>query len=81
MKQQDHHESAVLAAPRSVPRRRHRRRQQASAMVTLMRLGWGQEDPVFRQLFTSHFIPGGTKQQAAWFNELQRISSSPADAV
>ena len=30
----------------------------ASAMVTLMRLGWGQEDPAFRQLFTSQFIPG-----------------------
>jgi pimeloyl-ACP methyl ester carboxylesterase len=56
-------------------------REQAAAMVTLMRLGWGQEDPAFRQLFTSQFIPGGTKQQADWFNELQRISTSPADAV
>jgi class 3 adenylate cyclase/pimeloyl-ACP methyl ester carboxylesterase len=56
-------------------------KQQYSAMVTLMRLGWGQEDPAFRQLFTSQFIPGGSKQQADWFNELQRISTSPADAV
>jgi pimeloyl-ACP methyl ester carboxylesterase len=56
-------------------------REQAAAMVTLMRLGWGQEDPAFRQLFTSQFIPGGTKQQADWFNELQHISTSPADAV
>jgi class 3 adenylate cyclase/pimeloyl-ACP methyl ester carboxylesterase len=56
-------------------------KEQASAMVTLMRLGWGQEDPAFRQLFTSQFIPGGTKEQADWFNELQRISTSPADAV
>jgi class 3 adenylate cyclase/pimeloyl-ACP methyl ester carboxylesterase len=56
-------------------------KEQAAAMVTLMRLGWGQEDPAFRQLFTSQFIPGGTKQQADWFNELQRISTSPADAV
>jgi class 3 adenylate cyclase/pimeloyl-ACP methyl ester carboxylesterase len=56
-------------------------REQAAAMVTLMRLGWGQEDPAFRQLFTSQFIPGGTKQQADWFNELQRISTFPADAV
>jgi len=50
-------------------------------MLTLMRLGWGQENPAFRQLFTSQFIPGGTKEQAEWFNELQRISTSPADAV
>jgi pimeloyl-ACP methyl ester carboxylesterase len=56
-------------------------KQKYSAMVTLMRLGWGQDDPSFRQLFTSQFIPGGSKQQADWFNELQRISTSPADAV
>jgi class 3 adenylate cyclase/pimeloyl-ACP methyl ester carboxylesterase len=51
------------------------------AMLTLMRLGWGQENPAFRQLFTSQFIPGGTKEQADWFNELQRISTSPEDAA
>jgi len=45
-------------------------------MRTLMRLGWGKENPAFRQLFTSQFIPGGTKEQADWFNELQRISAS-----
>ena len=56
-------------------------KEQGEAMLTLMRLGWGQENPAFRQLFTSQFIPGGTKEQAEWFNELQRISTSPADAV
>ena len=56
-------------------------KQQSSAMLTLMRLGWGQENPAFRQLFTSQFIPGGTKEQADWFNELQRISATPEDAA
>jgi class 3 adenylate cyclase/pimeloyl-ACP methyl ester carboxylesterase len=56
-------------------------KEQGEAMVTLMRLGWGQENPAFRQLFTSQFIPGGTKAQSDWFNELQRISTSPEDAV
>jgi class 3 adenylate cyclase/pimeloyl-ACP methyl ester carboxylesterase len=56
-------------------------REEAGAMLTLMRLGWGQENAAFRQLFTSQFIPGGTKEQADWFNELQRVSTSPADAV
>jgi class 3 adenylate cyclase/pimeloyl-ACP methyl ester carboxylesterase len=55
--------------------------EQMLAMLTLMRLGWGQENATFRQLFTSQFIPGGTKEQADWFNELQRISTSPEDAV
>ncbi len=56
-------------------------KEEAAAMLTLMRLGWGQENAAFRQLFTSQFIPGGTKEQADWFNELQRVSTSPADAV
>lgn len=56
-------------------------KEQSEAMLTLMRLGWGQENPAFRQLFTSQFIPNGTKAQADWFNELQRISTSPEDAV
>jgi class 3 adenylate cyclase/pimeloyl-ACP methyl ester carboxylesterase len=56
-------------------------KEAGEAMLTLMRLGWGQENPAFRQMFTSQFIPGATKEQADWFNELQRISSSPADAA
>jgi class 3 adenylate cyclase/pimeloyl-ACP methyl ester carboxylesterase len=51
------------------------------AMLTLMRLGWGQENPAFRQMFTSLFIPDANKEQADWFNELQRISSSAEDAA
>ena len=56
-------------------------KEQKAAMLTLMRVGWGQENVAFRQLFTSQFIPGGTKEQEDWFNELQRISASPEDAV
>jgi class 3 adenylate cyclase/pimeloyl-ACP methyl ester carboxylesterase len=56
-------------------------REAGEAMVTLMRLGWGQENPAFRQMFTSQFIPDGSKEQSDWFNELQRVSASPADAV
>jgi class 3 adenylate cyclase/pimeloyl-ACP methyl ester carboxylesterase len=56
-------------------------KDQAAAMLTLMRVGWGQENAAFRQLFTSQFIPGATKEQADWFNELQRISVSPEMAA
>jgi pimeloyl-ACP methyl ester carboxylesterase len=56
-------------------------KEAGEAMLTLVRLGWGQENPAFRQMFTSQFIPGATKEQADWFNEFQRISSSPADAA
>jgi class 3 adenylate cyclase/pimeloyl-ACP methyl ester carboxylesterase len=56
-------------------------KEEDAAMLTLMRLGWGKENATFRQLFTSQFIPGGTKEQADWFNELQRITVSGEVAV
>jgi pimeloyl-ACP methyl ester carboxylesterase/DNA-binding winged helix-turn-helix (wHTH) protein len=55
--------------------------EQAEAMLTLMRTGWGQDNPAFRQVFTSLFVPGGTAEQMAWFNELQRKTTSPENAV
>ena len=56
-------------------------KEAGEAVVTLVRVGWGQENPAFRQMFTSQFVPGASKEQADWFNEFQRISSSPADAA
>ena len=56
-------------------------REEAAAMLTLMRVGWGKENPAFRQLFTSQFMPGATKEQADWYNELQRITVSPEVAA
>jgi pimeloyl-ACP methyl ester carboxylesterase len=50
------------------------------AMVTLTGVGWGQGNPVFRQMFTNLFLPEATDEQAHWFNELQRISASPEGA-
>ncbi|HTS42446.1 MAG TPA: alpha/beta fold hydrolase [Xanthobacteraceae bacterium] len=55
--------------------------EQTDAMLTLMRLGWGQENPAFRQIFTTRFVPGGTTEQINWFNDLQRITTSPENAV
>ena len=46
------------------------------ATRTIMREGWGQDNPAYRQLFTSQFMPGATPEQMNWFNELQRTSSS-----
>jgi len=40
------------------------------AMIDLARIGWGKDNPSFRQIFTSRFIPGGTPEQLEWFNEL-----------
>jgi pimeloyl-ACP methyl ester carboxylesterase len=55
--------------------------EQHEAMRTLMRLGWGSENPAYRQMFASQFLPEGTKEQFDALNELQRISTSPEGAV
>ncbi|WP_368904414.1 alpha/beta fold hydrolase [Taklimakanibacter lacteus] len=55
--------------------------EQAEAMITLMRTGWGQENPAFRQVFTSLLLPGGTPEQMQWFNDLQKTTASPGNAV
>lgn len=54
--------------------------EEAETMNKLAELGWGQENPAFRQFFTTQFIPGGTADQHRWFNELERISTSPMNA-
>jgi class 3 adenylate cyclase/pimeloyl-ACP methyl ester carboxylesterase len=56
-------------------------REQLAAVLTLVRLGWGQENPAFRQIFTSQFVPEGTKEQIDWWNEMQRVSASPENAA
>jgi pimeloyl-ACP methyl ester carboxylesterase/DNA-binding CsgD family transcriptional regulator len=51
------------------------------AIIELVRRGWDRDNPTFRQLFTSRFIPGGTNQQLEWFNELCRKTLSPEVAA
>jgi pimeloyl-ACP methyl ester carboxylesterase/DNA-binding winged helix-turn-helix (wHTH) protein len=67
--------------------RGHRKRgspgeiERVDAVLTLMRHGWGQENPAFRQIFTTHFMPDGTPEQMRWFNDLQKNTTSPENAV
>jgi pimeloyl-ACP methyl ester carboxylesterase len=63
--------------------RRRRDRQETEtheAMTTLIREGWGRDNPAFRQLFTETFIPGANREQMAWFNDLQKETTSPVIA-
>jgi pimeloyl-ACP methyl ester carboxylesterase/DNA-binding CsgD family transcriptional regulator len=46
------------------------------AMVDLARVAWGHDNPTFRQVFTSRFIPGGTYEQLRWWNEVCLKSTS-----
>lgn len=49
-------------------------------MLDLTREGWGLDNPAFRQMFTSLFLPHSTPEQQVWFNELQRMTTSPENA-
>src|SRR2546427_9783993 len=57
------------------------RTEEHGAQMKLTQIGWGRDNPAYRQIFTSQFIPGATPEQMRWFNELQRISTSPDNAV
>ena len=49
-------------------------------MLKLTRQGWALDNPAFRQMFTSLYLPEATAEQAHWYNELQRITTSPENA-
>lgn len=56
-------------------------RLEAETLVNLVRVGWGRDNPAFRQVFTNQFIPGGTPAQHQWWNELERLTATPANAA
>lgn len=64
--------------------KRNLTRAQMEEMRTLVKLagfGWGKENPAYRQVFTSLLIPDSTPAQAASFNELERMCTSPECAA
>ena len=55
--------------------------RECRAIADLARVGWGRSNPVFRQIFTSRFIPRGTADQMEWFNELCRKTTVGENAA
>jgi pimeloyl-ACP methyl ester carboxylesterase len=51
------------------------------AEIKMIEVGWGQDNPAYRQLFTTLMFPGASAEQARSFNELQRMSCSPRQAA
>src|SRR5688572_18137645 len=51
------------------------------ALVSLMRLRWGLNNPAFCKMFTCRFIPEATPEHEQWLDELQRVSTSPENAA
>jgi pimeloyl-ACP methyl ester carboxylesterase/DNA-binding CsgD family transcriptional regulator len=55
--------------------------EEAEALDALVRIGWGQANPIFRHVFTMALVPGATPQVMDWVDELQRVSTSPENAL
>jgi pimeloyl-ACP methyl ester carboxylesterase/DNA-binding SARP family transcriptional activator len=55
--------------------------KEREAMLTLTETGWGQDNPAYRQVFSSTFMPSATFDELQWFNEFQRRTTSPENAV
>ena len=55
--------------------------ERRNALLTLIRLGWGKDNPAFRQLWSTLFMPDASPEQIDWFNELQRVTTSPENAI
>ena len=51
------------------------------ALASLLRLGWGLNNPAFCKTFTCRFIPEATREHEQWLDELQRVSTSPENAA
>lgn len=51
------------------------------AIVDLIRLGWGTDNVVFRQVFTSRFAPEASPTQLGWFNDLCKRTTTPEIAA
>ena len=62
--------------------RKHRgQADEECALTSAIRAGWAKDDPTYRRLFSMLFIPGGTADQMAWYEDLLRTSTTADTAV
>ena len=50
-------------------------------MISLMRVGWGRDNPAFRQVFAMQLFPDASAEQLHALEEQMRLSVSPKNAV
>jgi pimeloyl-ACP methyl ester carboxylesterase len=55
--------------------------EEAQTLLSLTKLGWGQDSSAYRQVFSMQLMPDATKEQLAWFDDLMRISMTAENAV
>src|SRR5688572_31230696 len=55
--------------------------EEAKTLVHLMKVGWGSNNPAFRQIFANLMMPDATPEQMRWFSDLQHVTTSAEMAV
>ena len=56
-------------------------RDAEDAMLALMRVGWGRDNPALRRVFSTLFFPDADLAHMEAFEELQRMSCPPENAI
>jgi DNA-binding winged helix-turn-helix (wHTH) protein/pimeloyl-ACP methyl ester carboxylesterase len=51
------------------------------ALLTLIKNEWGQDNPAFRQVFSSRLFPDATIEEMQWLNDAQRVTTSAENAI
>ena len=62
-----------LASPEEQARR--------EAVCNLTEVGWGTSNPVYRHIFSQTFMPDAESKVLPWFDEFQRLTTSPRNAA
>ncbi|WP_373491668.1 alpha/beta fold hydrolase [Parasphingorhabdus sp.] len=55
--------------------------REREAVLALTENGWGQENTAYRHIFSATFMPDASVETLAWFDEFQRRTTSPQNAV
>jgi pimeloyl-ACP methyl ester carboxylesterase/DNA-binding SARP family transcriptional activator len=55
--------------------------REREAIMVLTEAGWGRDDPAYRHLFSQSFMPSATSEELTWFDDFQRRTTSPKNAV
>lgn len=55
--------------------------REREAVMVLTQSGWGRTDPCYRRLFSQTFMPQATLEELDWFDDYQRQTTSPENAV
>ena len=74
-------ERMVLYGGYARGRRLRGQERDEDALVAAIRAGWTMPESTFRHLFSMLFLPDGTAEQMAWYDDLLRTTTTPETAA